>query len=218
MNLIIESPQEVQGFAHSYINEATGAQEKSYYIQGIFSTVNRKNRNGRIYSRQLWEREVEAYQKEINEKTINSLGEWEHPSRTSVDPMKAVMRIQELRMDGDYVIGKAKILDNGLPETEQLKALIREGMKIGVSSRGVGKVGANGVVESFKLICYDAVANPSDYNANLNGIRESLIFENGMCTNAEYFINESGIIEQKKIYAVDGFKFKKEFEELIKAL
>ena len=218
MNLIIKSPQEVQGFAHSYINEATGAQEKSYYIQGIFSTVNRKNRNGRVYPRQLWEREIEAYQKEINEKTINSLGEWEHPSRTSVDPMKAVMRIQELRMDGDYVIGKAKILDNGLPETEQLKALIREGMKIGVSSRGVGKVGPNGIVESFKLICYDAVANPSDYNANLNGIRESLIFENGLCTNAEYFINESGVIEQKKIYTVDGFKFKKEFEELIKAL
>lgn len=218
MNLIIEAPQEVQGFAHSYINEATGTQEKSYYIQGIFSTINKKNRNGRIYPRQLWEREVEAYQKEINEKTINSLGEWEHPSRTSVDPMKAVMRIQELRLDGDYVIGKAKILDNGLPETEQLKALIREGMKIGVSSRGVGKVGANGIVESFKLICYDAVANPSDYNANLNGIRESLIFENGIATNAEYFINESGKIEEKKLYTVDGFKFKKEFEELIKQL
>ena len=218
MNLIIESPQEVQGFAHSFVNEQTGKQEQSYYIQGIFTTVNKKNRNGRIYPRALWEREIEAYQKEINEKTINSLGEWEHPSRTSVDPMKAVMRIQELRINGDFVIGKAEILDNGLPETEQLTALFREGMKIGVSSRGVGKVGANGIVESFKLICYDAVANPSDYNANLNGIRESLIFENGIATNAEYFINESGKIEEKKLYTVDGFKFKKEFEELIRQL
>ena len=75
MNLIIESPQEVQGFAHSFVNEQTGKQEQSYYIQGIFTTVNKKNRNGRIYPRALWEREIEAEQKAINAKTINTLGE-----------------------------------------------------------------------------------------------------------------------------------------------
>lgn len=218
MNLIIETPQEVQGFSSMTLNEATGKEEKSYYIQGIFSTINRKNRNGRVYPKSIWVNEVNNYQKEIQNKTINSLGEWEHPPRTTIDPMKAVMRIQELKIDGDYVWGKAKILDNDLPETKQLKALINEGMKIGVSSRGVGKVGSNGVVESFKLICYDAVANPSDFNANLTGIRESFIFENGLCKNAEYFLTESGEIKEKKVYSIDGYKFQKEFSKLIDEL
>lgn len=218
MNLIIEAPQEISGFCANDINESTGKQEKSYFIQGIFSTANRKNRNGRVYPKNLWEREIEAYQKEIRENTINTLGEWEHPPRHSIDPMKAVMRIIELKMDGDYVFGKAKILNNGSHETEQLKALIKEGMKIGVSSRGIGNVGSDGVVKSFKLITYDVVSNPSDYNANLNGIHESFMFENGIAKNIEYSINESGLIEQKKVINIDTFRLQSELQKLIQNL
>ena len=217
MNLIIESAQEVESKIETFLDE-NKQEQKAYYIEGIFSTTNTKNQNGRIYPTKLWETEVERYQNEIRNKTINSLGEWEHPNRRDVDPMKAVMRIVELKMDGHLVRGKAKILDNNSPETNQLKTLIREGMKIGVSSRGFGKIGANNIIESYRLITFDAVANPSDYNANLDGIYESMIFENGVCRNFEYFIDEENKIQQKKIYSVDGFRLSKELSNLIKLL
>ena len=164
MNLIIESPQEIYSSVDTLINES-GQKTKDYYLCGVFSTPNQKNRNGRIYSREIWEREVERYQKEINEKSINSLCEYNHPPRSSVDPLKAVGRIVELKLDGNYVMGKIKILNNNSPETNQLKALIDENVKIGVSSRGVGSVDARGIVKDFKLITYDIVPNNSDYNA-----------------------------------------------------
>ena len=61
MNLIIESPLETHTFTGYELDESTGKQEKSYYVQGIFSTPDKKNRNGRIYSRAIWEREVAKY-------------------------------------------------------------------------------------------------------------------------------------------------------------
>ena len=218
MNLIIENAQEVSSYVTQEINESTGKTEKSYYIQGIFSTPGKKNRNGRIYSEEIWRREVEKYQKEINEKTINSLGEWEHPARSTVDPMNAVFRIVELKMENGLVWGKAKILNNGSEKTNQLKALIDEGLKIGVSSRGVGSVGAGGVVTDFKLICYDAVSKPSDYNANLTGINEGVVLKDGMVMNAEYALNESGEIYQKAYTSADAYKVKDAFLNIIDKL
>lgn len=218
MNLIIENPQEVSSYTTQEINESTGKTEKSYYIQGIFSTPGKKNKNGRVYSEDLWKREVEKYQKEIHNKTVNSLGEWEHPARSNVDPMNAVFRIVELKMENGLVWGKAKILNNGSEKTNQLKALIDEGLKIGVSSRGVGSVGNNGIVTEFRLITYDAVSNPSDYNANLSGINENIVFKNGIVVNSEYALNESGEIYQKAFTSADSFKVKDTILNIIKDL
>lgn len=195
MKLIMEGASLLDGHFEDEMNESTGNTERNYYISGIFSTPEKKNRNGRVYSRNIWEREVQKYQKEINEKSVNTLGEWQHPPRSTVDPIKAVLRIVELKLDAEgNVIGRAKILNNNTEATNSLKGLIKEGIKIGVSSRGVGKVSATGVVEDFKLITYDAVDMPSDYNAMLNGVVEGYTFENGIMQDKEYQVDENGCV------------------------
>ena len=173
MKYLIDEALIVESLVQDEVNEATGKKEKNYYIEGIFSTPNQKNRNGRIYPLSLWEREVAKYQEEIKSNSMNTLGEWEHPARTTVDPLEAVIKIVELKMEDGLVKGKAKILNNNSQKTNQLKALIDEGYKIGVSSRGTGSVKGE-YVENFNLTTYDAVSSPSDYNANLQGLCESL--------------------------------------------
>lgn len=185
-NLDIESAE--------ILNEATGQKEKTYKLKGIFSTIGEKNRNGRVYPRELWEREVKAYQTEIESGSINTLMEFEHPPRTEVDMMQAVAKINRLYIKGNFVMGEAVILNN--EKSKQLKCLIDNGVKISVSSRGVGTV-ENGVVTDFKLITYDIVPNPSDFNATMNGICESR--ENGI--HEMYQLNE-GIL-QGKTFGID---------------
>jgi len=82
-------------------------------------------------------------------------------------------------------------LDN--PKANQLKTLIDNGIKISVSSRGVGSV-KNGVVENFKLVTYDVVASPSDYNASMNGLVESYQLNEGIIEDLSFTINEHGVI------------------------
>ena len=185
-NLDIESAE--------ILNEATGQKEKTYKLKGIFSTIGEKNRNGRTYPRELWEREVKAYQTEIESGSINTLMEFEHPPRTEVDMMQAVAKINRLYIKGNFVMGEAVILNN--EKSKQLKCLIDNGVKISVSSRGVGTV-ENGIVTDFKLITYDIVPNPSDFNATMNGICES--HENGV--HEMYQLNE-GIL-QGKTFGID---------------
>jgi hypothetical protein len=185
-NLDIESAE--------ILNEATGQKEKTYKLKGIFSTIGEKNRNGRVYPRELWEREVKAYQNEIESGSINTLMEFEHPPRTEVDMMQAVAKINKLYIKGNFVMGESVILNN--EKSKQLKCLIDNGVKISVSSRGVGTV-ENGIVTDFKLITYDIVPNPSDFNATMNGICES--HENGI--HEMYQLNE-GIL-QGKTFGID---------------
>lgn len=195
MKLITENIHLLDSSIEDELNEDNGTSTRNYYLSGIFSTPDTKNRNGRVYSRAIWEREVEKYQKEIKEKTVNSLGEWQHPPRSTIDPMKAVMRITELAFKEDgNVWGRCKILNDNTEITNKLKGLIKEGVKIGISTRGVGKVSATGVVEDFKLITYDAVDMPSDYNAMLNGVVEGYTFENGIMMDKDYRIDENGCV------------------------
>lgn len=173
MKYLIDEALIVESVVTEEVNESTGKKEKNYYIEGVFSTPGQKNRNGRIYPLALWEREVQKYQEEIKNNSINTLGEWEHPARSQVDPIQAVIKIIELKVEDGLVKGKAKILNDNSEKTNKLKALIDEGMKIGVSSRGTGSVKGD-IVENFSLTTYDAVSSPSDYNANLVGLCESL--------------------------------------------
>lgn len=178
------------------INEATGQKEKTYRIKGIFSTIGERNRNGRVYPRNLWESEVKLYQNEIASGSINTLMEYEHPPRTEVDPMKAVAKIEKLYIKGNYVMGEAVLLNN--PQSNQLKSLIDNGVKISVSSRGVGTV-KDGIVESFKLITYDIVPNPSDFNATMNGVCESFRLNEGILVGKEFATDDNGnIVESSK--------------------
>lgn len=178
------------------INETTGLPSKKYKIKGIFSTIGEKNRNGRIYPKHLWERNVKEYQEVIETGSINRLGEWQHPPRSNIDPMKGVIAIDKLYIDqtGKYVMGEATLLDN--EQARQLKSLIDNGIKLSVSSRSLGSV-KNGIVEDFKLITYDVVDTPSDYNATMNGLVESYQLNEGILMDKEFDIVDDKIVEVK---------------------
>jgi prohead core protein protease len=176
------------------INETTGLPTKKYKIKGIFSTIGEKNRNGRIYPKHLWEKNVREYQEVIETGSINRLGEWQHPPRSNIDPMKGVIAIDKLYIDqtGKYVMGEATLLDN--EQARQLKSLIDNGIKLSVSSRSLGSV-KNGIVEDFKLITYDVVDTPSDYNATMNGLVESYQLNEGILMDKEFDIVDDKIVE-----------------------
>jgi hypothetical protein len=172
--LLIDEAHELNYEVVEEINESTGKSEKNYYVKGIFSTPDQKNRNGRVYSRNLWENAISKWKEKVKNNPKYSLGEFEHPSRFDPDPMKAVIKIVELDLKDGYVYGKAKILNNDAnPQIAQIKTLIDEGLKIGISSRGSGRLKGQ-IVEEFNLSTYDLVTNPSDYNAMLDGITESV--------------------------------------------
>jgi len=170
MKLILEESLDIEAVVE--LNEATG--EKTYVIKGTFSTPELKNRNGRIYPMKIWKENVDRYQREIENNTQNTLMEKEHPPRTEVDPTKAVARIRKLEIRNGVVYGESVIFNK--PETEDIRESIDKGRKVGVSSRGVGRLNGD-IVEEFNLITYDIVANPSDWNASLDGFNESLILE-----------------------------------------
>ena len=203
------------------INEATGKTSKKYKIKGVFSTIGERNRNGRIYPRNLWENEVTKYQENFQTGSINTLMEWEHPARTNVDPMEAVAKITALNIKDKYVMGEAVLLDN--PKANQLKSLIDNGVKISVSSRGVGSV-KNGVVENFKLVTYDVVSAPSDYNASMNGLVESYRLNEGIIEDLTFSIDEfgnivesvSGQIDKKDVDSAILSKFEQILDEIKK--
>jgi hypothetical protein len=206
------------------INEATGQTSKKYKIKGVFSTIGEKNRNGRIYPRGLWESEVMKYQNNFESGSINTLMEWEHPARTTVDPMEAVAKITKLSIKDKYVIGEAVLLDND--KANQLKSLIDNGVKISVSSRGVGSV-KNGVVENFKLVTYDVVAAPSDYNATMNGLVESFQLNEGVIEDLTFGFDEFGNIvpvnensASEQLFEMEDVQtaFKARFAEALKEL
>lgn len=191
MKLMFDLDAQPEFIVEEHINEATGTTSKKYKIKGIFSTMGEKNRNGRIYPRDIWESEITKYQDNFNSGSINTLMEWEHPARTNVDPMEAVAKITALNVKDKYVIGEAVLLDN--PKANQLKSLIDNGIKISVSSRGVGAV-KNGIVENFKLVTYDIVAAPSDYNATMNGLVESYQLNEGVIEELSFSIDSFGNI------------------------
>lgn len=152
-----------------------GAQEKSLYITGPMLQANVKNRNGRWYPDEIMEGQVKRY---ITEKidTKRALGELNHPQRPNVDPREASHLVTELYRDGDNWMGKAKVLSR-TPVGGIVAGLIREGVSLGVSSRGVGslKENARGILEvqsDYFLSAIDVVSDPSGPDCFVNGIME----------------------------------------------
>ena len=156
---------------------------KSVYIEGIFMQAEKANRNGRMYGRGIMEREVQKYQELINEK--RSLGELGHPPNPSINLNQVSHMITGLKFEGNDIYGRAKILDT--PMGKIAKNFIEEGVRLGVSSRGLGSVklnkeGVNEVQDDFHLATVDIVADPSAPDAFVQGIMESAdwILENGV--------------------------------------
>lgn len=139
------------------------------YINGVFLGAEKRNRNGRIYPRSLIEREVNKFQNLIE--TAQAVGELNHPDSGEINPDRAAILITKLQMDGDFAVGKARILPTTCGDT--LKNLIRGGVRMGVSSRGTGSLERDNIVaEDYNLITVDAVLMPSCPDAYVNAVTE----------------------------------------------
>ena len=157
--------------------------EKQYHIDGIFMQAEQKNRNGRVYPQKTLMKEVQRYNNEYV-KTNRAMGELGHPDGPQLNLERVSHLIKELRVDGNDIYGRAKILDT--PYGKIVKDLVKEGVKIGVSSRGMGSLkqvnGVNEVQEDFNLAAVDIVADPSAPDAFVEGIMEGKewVWENGI--------------------------------------
>ena len=164
-------------------NESEG---KSLFIEGIFMQAETPNRNKRYYPLGILEKEVNRYVQEfVNES--RALGELNHPDSPMVDPSKASHLITSLQKEGNNFVGRAKILNT--PCGNIVRGLIEGGVKMGVSSRGMGSLkerqdGINEVQEDFLLSTVDIVHDPSAPQAFVNGIMEGKewVWENGILT------------------------------------
>ena len=177
MKLITEHTNEIE-----YLVEGKG---KEQYIKGIFMQSDIKNQNGRVYPHAVLQKEV----KNFNTKYVNegrALGELGHPMGPVINLDRVSHVIKELKEDGTNFIGKAKVMDT--PNGKIVKNFISEGVKLGVSSRGMGslktnkKTGVNEVQKDFVLSTVDIVADPSAPDAFVNGIMEGKewVWENGV--------------------------------------
>jgi hypothetical protein len=149
---------------------------KAYFIQGVFLQANLQNRNGRVYPLDILEKEVARYNQAYVSQN-RALGELGHPDGPTINMERTSHLIKELYREGNNFIGKAKILDT--PYGKIVKALIDEGVKVGVSSRGMGSLketsgGVQEVQDDFYLAtAADIVADPSAPAAFVQGIMEN---------------------------------------------
>jgi hypothetical protein len=149
------------------INENT--KEKEYYIQGVFSTFDQKNRNGRVYPKHILEREINNYNN-LFVKTNMAFGELDHPQSSTINTERISHRIVEMHWEGSNAFGKAIITDT--PMGNIVKGLIGSGGVVGISSRSQGSV-KNGIVqEDLSLKTFDTVLNPSNIDSYMQMIRE----------------------------------------------
>lgn len=160
--------------------------KKAMYITGRFMVAEEGNKNGRVYKRPIMESEVHRYMTEMVQ-AGRAVGELGHPSGPQINLDRVCHLIESLRMDGNNVIGKAKILDTPMGDT--VRGLLEGGVNIGVSSRGLGSLKpVNGLMEvqdDFRLITVDIVSDPSGPGCFVKGIME----------NVEYFYGPDGTIK-----------------------
>lgn len=171
-----------------YIKEETNNKAKpSYYVSGPYMMCEEVNKNKRIYDREEMRREVQRYKSEMID-TKRAMGELNHPSSPDVSLERACHLVTELHNSGNVYIGKSKLLST--PCGLIVQALIDDGVKIGMSTRALGKLNEqyNGTsrVSDFRLVAVDCVADPSCPKAFVNGILES----------REYVISEDGTFEE----------------------
>ena len=135
------------------------------YLSGRLQTCEKKNGNGRIYPCKVLRKEITNYQNVI--KDSRALGELDHPDDSVINLRNVSHVVTDMWWEGNDVMGKIKVLDT--PSGRILKDLINSGIKLGISSRGLGSVnevaGNTVVQEDFELICFDIVSEPSTPNA-----------------------------------------------------
>jgi len=140
-------------------------ENKAVFLTGIMQRAEVQNGNGRVYPRTVLERELKNYTKIVQER--RALGELDHPEDSVVNLKNASHMVTEVWWDGDDVMGKVQVLNT--PSGQVLKSLVEAGVKLGISSRGLGSVhesqGKTIVEDDFQLICFDFVSEPSTQGA-----------------------------------------------------
>lgn len=170
MKLITELNESVQ-----YLSELNENGKRDHYITGRFIVAEEKNKNGRKYPREVLENEVARYVREVvNAK--RAFGELNHPAGPTINLDRVSHIITELKQDGNYFNGKAKITST--PMGEIARGLLESGGQLGVSTRGMGSLkehnGAMVVQSDFKLSTVDIVSDPSGPGCFVNGIMENV--------------------------------------------
>ena len=195
--------------------------KKSMYIEGVFLQGNIKNRNGRMYPMETLRKEVSRYN-ENHVQAGRALGELGHPDGPTVNLDRVSHKIVSLKESGSNFVGKAKILNT--PMGKIASSLIEEGVRLGVSSRGIGSLkmtreGVNVVGDDFMLAtAADIVADPSAPDAFVNGIMEGKewVWNNGAFKEAELQqVKED--LERVSRGALEG-KILESFEKLLSNL
>ena len=195
MKLITEEAAQSQ-----FIVEEVGG-KKNYKIKGIFLQADIKNRNGRVYPKEILQKEVSRYNREFINKR-RAFGELGHPDGPVVNLERVSHMITDLHPDGSNFVGEAKVMDT--PYGKIVKNLINEGAQLGVSSRGMGSLvrgrgGVNEVGRDFYLAtAADIVADPSAPDAFVEGIMEGKewVWDNGVIKERDIeewkqYINEA---------------------------
>lgn len=156
--------------------------EGGMYMTGKLQEADRKNGNGRVYPERVLKREIKNYQKLVQEN--RALGELDHPDDSVINLKNASHMVTEVWWDGKNVMGKVKVLNT--PSGKILQSLVESGVKLGISSRGLGSVhesyGNTVVEDDFQLICFDFVSEPSTPEAYMS-VNESM--EKKMFTKAD---------------------------------
>ena len=163
------------------IDESIKENNGKLVVKGVLQRAESKNQNGRIYPREVLLREVGKYL-DTNVSERRALGELDHPESSVVNLNNASHNIVEMHWDGDDLLGTVEVLST--PAGNILKELFRSGIKLGISSRGLGSVepvneknGEDGTVEvqpDFELIAFDFVSNPSTHGAFMRPVNESV--------------------------------------------
>jgi len=205
----------------SVITEAKDGKPKSFAIEGVFAQAEQKNRNGRVYPKQIMESAVDKY---VTEQVAQkrSVGELNHPEGPTVNLDKVSHLITKLEWNGNDVIGKAQILDT--PMGQIVKGLLEGGVQLGVSTRGMGSLetrsGVNYVRDDFILNTVDIVQDPSAPAAFVNGIMEGVdwVWNNGVIEAQviEKMETEIKVAPRKHLYETQVREYKN-FLSLLKS-
>ena len=165
--------------APEQINESIKENNGKLIVRGVLQRAEAKNQNGRIYPRETLMREAKKYMKEfVNEK--RAMGELDHPESSVVNLQNVSHNITEMHWEGDNLLGTVEVV--GTPSGNILKELFKAGIKLGISSRGMGSVetvneDGDQVVKvqpDFELIAFDFVSNPSTHGAFMYPMNESV--------------------------------------------
>jgi hypothetical protein len=177
------------------INEAMKENNGKLVVKGVLQRAEAKNQNGRVYPRNILVRESKKYDENFV-KQNRALGELDHPDSSVVNLQNVSHNVKEMHFEGDNLVGTVEILTT--PSGNILRELFKNGIKLGISSRGLGSVEvvreSNGdtvskVGDDFELIAFDFVSNPSTHGAFLHPMNESVDNQQGRTCGAEDIIN-----------------------------